>query len=127
MKAHGTARGHWLHGTGTARSGFRYVTDAGSRVTNKRVLGDFGLRVPPAYTDVQIAVVRGPRFKPGDSTHVVADNIGITSWLSSGANYASTTASCTLLVTCQTSERLSLGISIAPGLRSEKSRRGSCD
>ena len=57
MKAHGTARGHWLHRTGTARSGFRYVTDAGSRVTNKRVLGRIlGLRVPPAYTDVQIAV-----------------------------------------------------------------------
>ena len=57
MKAHGTVRGHWIHRIGTARSGFRYVTNAGSRVTNKSVLARIlGLRIPPAYTDVQIAV-----------------------------------------------------------------------
>ncbi len=57
MKARDTVRGHWIHRIGTARSGFHYVTEAGSRVTNKSVLERIlGLRVPPAYTDVRIAV-----------------------------------------------------------------------
>lgn len=57
MKKHGSASGHWIHRVGTARSGFRYFTESGARVTRQPVLDRIvALRIPPAYADVRIAV-----------------------------------------------------------------------
>jgi DNA topoisomerase I len=50
------ARARWIHRVGTARSGFRYVTDAGTAVRSQAVLDRIdGLRIPPAYRDVRVA------------------------------------------------------------------------
>lgn len=57
MKKPGSASGHWIHRVGTGRNGFRYVTETGARVTRRRILDRIvALRIPPAYTDVRIAV-----------------------------------------------------------------------
>src|SRR5437764_35473 len=46
----------WILRRGTAKSGFRYVTASGSRVTERRQLERIAsLVIPPAWRDVHIA------------------------------------------------------------------------